>query len=250
MTRQAAEELGRRLLGRIAELQLRPGERLGSERALAELFGVSRSLLRESIDLLVDEQRVRRSMGRGGGVVVDDGRIGRHLNTIVGVPAMLRGQGFVHRTEVRLQQLAVAEAAEARALGLEGGSVVVRIERLRFADDVPWSLDRSVLPAARFPGLDAQELSGSLYDVLETRYGVAPAEAEETIEVAAATGAQAAALGIDVGGPVLEIWRITRDGAGEPIEFAHDAFSAARTRVHLRKHRIDWKHRPPSATVD
>ncbi len=55
------------LAEQIGSGRLRPGQRLGAERALAAEFGVSRATLRRALAVLEEGGVVRRVPGRGGG---------------------------------------------------------------------------------------------------------------------------------------------------------------------------------------
>ena len=72
---------------------------------------------------------------------------------------------------------------------------MLEIVRVRLADGEPISLERALFPAERFPGLLDRSLGGSLYELLETHYGLVPGEAEERIEVVAAGRRRGAAAG-------------------------------------------------------
>src|SRR6266480_563111 len=61
------EEVRRALAEQIGSGRLRPGQRLGAERALAAEFGVSRATLRQALAVLEEGGAVRRVPGRGGG---------------------------------------------------------------------------------------------------------------------------------------------------------------------------------------
>ncbi|MFI5080745.1 MAG: GntR family transcriptional regulator, partial [Streptosporangiales bacterium] len=87
------EDVRRILVGQISAGQLRPGQRLGAERALAAELGVSRATLRQALAVLADNGMVRRVPGRGGGTFISKGKIERDLSRVVGVPALLRSQG-------------------------------------------------------------------------------------------------------------------------------------------------------------
>lgn len=113
--------------------------------------------------------------------------------------------------------------------------------RCRERRDQPWSLDTSVLPARRFPGLLSEDLTGSLYTALIRGHGLTVDRAEETVEATTATGEQARALGIAEGSGLLEIHRITYDEKDSPAEYAHDFFRADRTRMHMQKVGTNWK---------
>ncbi|WP_369052887.1 GntR family transcriptional regulator [Kineococcus terrestris] len=230
-----------RLLRLLGDERFHPGELVGSERALAERFGVSRSLLRQAVDRLEDEGRVRRATGRTGGVFAHDGKVQRHLNTTMGVPEMVRRQGMRVATTVLRAELGVPGPDERRALRLGEGEQVVRVVRLRRVDDVPWSLDRSVLPARRYPGLLQHDLTESLYATLTARYGLELDRADETVEAVPATAEQARLLQVPAGAALLAIRRTAHDVDGAAVEHALDFFRADRTRVHLQKLGANWK---------
>ena len=229
-------------LARYARAEMfHPGELMGSERALAERLGVGRTVLRQAIDRMEAEGTVRRVLGRSGGVFFNDGRIQRHLNTVEGVPQMVLHQGRAVATTVLRAEMGLPQPDERRNLHLNGGDAVLRIQRLRLVDGSSWSLDLSVLPAARFPGLLTHALNGSLYHLLTSEYGLELDRADETVEAVPATNAQASVLDVPAGSALLEIRRVAWDVQGVPVEFAHDFFRADRTRVHMQKYGTNWK---------
>ena len=68
--RLATSELVYRIRALIRDRELQPGERLGSERALAQSLGISRSDLRMALAVLEASHEVIRKIGRAGGIVV------------------------------------------------------------------------------------------------------------------------------------------------------------------------------------
>ena len=229
-----ADQVRRRLLEQISAGALVPGQRLGAERDLAVELGVSRSTLRQALAALEADGTVRRVPGRGGGTFVSSDKIDRDLSRIVGVPALLRDQGFTAGSKVMSASVVAADAATAKALHIAQGSFVCDVTRIRLADGAPISLENARLSAERFPGLLEQSLGGSLYELLETEFGVRPAEAEERIEVVAANEDEGLILGVPAGSPLLSITRTSVDGDGVPIEHSHDLFRADRTRITVR----------------
>jgi GntR family transcriptional regulator len=230
----SAEEVRRALVARIDEGELRPGDRLGSERDLAVSLGVSRSTLRTALAILREEGVVRRVPGRGGGTFVSQSKIERDLSQVVGLPAMLRSQGVTAGTRVVTAGLEGADETVAEELCLKLGALVVSLVRIRLADGSPISVEHATLPADKFPGLLELPLGGSVYELIEEHYGTRPGEAVERIEVVLASLDEAAILGIAPGAPLLSITRRTVDESGSPIEFSHDLFRAERTRIVVR----------------
>jgi GntR family transcriptional regulator len=234
-------ELADRLVLYLRVQKFAPGERIGAERGLAEQFGVTRSELRSALEILEERGDIRRTMGRTGGVFSWDGKVERHLNSIHGVPELLRQQGFRHSTTVLQSRVAVAEPVERRALNLAEGDVVFHLQRRRDADGVPLSLDSMTIPLRLAPGFQDLSHTGSVYQALLEKYGIEAANANETIDVAAATATQALILQVPEAAPLLEIRRVTYSQEGLPFELAHDFFVADRTRITLNRTGARWK---------
>lgn len=229
-----AGEVCRRLLEQISSGALLPGQRLGGERDLAVEFGVSRSSLRQALAALERDGVIRRLSGRSGGTFVSAHKVDRDLSRIVGVPALLRDQGFLAGSKVVSAAVIQADAATAKYLKLESGEFICDLTRIRLADGLPLSLEHLRLPAERFPGLLDLPLGGSMYELLEHHFGVKPATAEEWIEVASATDEEALILGVAAGAPLMSIVRTSIDDDGVPIEHSHDLFRADRIRIRVR----------------
>jgi GntR family transcriptional regulator len=221
-----------------------PGERLGAERELAERLGVSRSTIRAALADLERGGMVRRARGRAGGIFVAERKVERDLTSLTGLPSYLRRQGFESDARVLSTATVEADAETATALGLSAPAPVLEIVRVRLADGEPISLERALFPAERFPGLLDRALGGSLYELLETNYGLVPGEAEERIEVVAAGAAEARLLGLRRGAPLLAVARTAWDAEGQAFERSHDLFRGDRARIVVRA-----RASPGAATV-
>ncbi len=153
---------------------------------------------------------------------------------IVGLPEYLRRQGFVAGTQVLSATMAGASELTAAQLALPPGGLVLDIVRIRLADGIPISLERVQLPAELFPGLLELPMGGSIYELLDTRYGIRPEDVVEHLEVVAASAEEASLLGVGAGTPLLAIARTSSTADGKPFEFSQDLFRADRTRVTFR----------------
>jgi GntR family transcriptional regulator len=232
--RRLVEDARHRLLDLISSGALRPGDRLGTERELAAQLSVSRSTLRQVLAVLADSGIIRRVPGRSGGTFVAHTKVDRDLSVIVGLPEYLRRQGFVAGTQVLSATMSGADDVTANHLAIPAGGLVIDIVRIRLADGVPISLERVQLPAEVFPGLLELPLGGSIYDLLDSHYGITPDEVVEHLEVVEASSDEAALLGVTVRAPLLAITRTSSTSAGVPFEFSHDLFRADRTCVTFR----------------
>lgn len=223
------EELRRRI---VADINAGvAGTKLGSERELAEHYSTSRSSLRQVLAALEEAGLVHRVIGRSGGIFISHPQIQRSLADVVGVPAFLANQGYVAGTRVLSTKIGAPDATAQQALGIAAGDLIIEIQRLRLADGSPISLELAQFPAEAFPGLLEQQLGGSLYQILESRYGLVTSRADEHIEAVNATSEEATLLGVKAKSALLLITRVTYDQNDTPCEFSRDLFRGDRTRL-------------------
>lgn len=222
-----SEELRRRI---VADINAGvPGAKLGSERDLADHYGTSRSSLRQVLAALEEAGLVHRVIGRSGGIFISHGQVQRDLSDVVGVPAFLSNQGYVAGTRVLSTRITTPDTTTQTALQLGAADYVTEIQRVRLADGSPISLEHAQFPADRFPGLLEKQLGGSLYEILESHYGLVTGEAVERIQAVNATNNEATLLGIKPKAALLLITRVTHDQLGRPYEFSRDLFRGDRT---------------------
>ena len=243
----ASEELRRRI---VVDLNAGvPGTKLGSERDLAERYGTSRSSLRQVLAALEEAGLVDRVIGRAGGIFISHAQVQRSLSDVVGVPAFLANQGYVAGTRVLATRITVPDRTTQQALRVAADDFIVEIQRVRLADGSPISLELAHFPADAFPGLLERELGGSLYEILETHYGLVTSRADERIEAVNATPEEATLLGIKQRSALLLITRIAYDQHGAPCEFSRDLFRGDRTRLAVTVQGRGVGHESPVSTA-
>ncbi|BBY74915.1 GntR family transcriptional regulator [Mycolicibacterium parafortuitum] len=223
------EDLRRRI---VADINAgKPGTKLGSERELAERYRTSRSSLRQVLAALEEAGLVDRVIGRSGGIFISHTQVQRSLTDVVGVPAFLASQGYVAGTRVLSTKICAPDATTQQALSITADDLVIEIQRLRLADGSPISLELAQFPADAFPNLLEQQLGGSLYEILESEYGLVTSRADERIEAVNATPEEANLLGIKPNSALLLITRVAFDQHDRPCEFSRDLFRGDRTRL-------------------
>lgn len=230
-----AEDVRRRIVRLIATGALAPGARLGTEREMSERFSVSRVTIRSAILPLSRAGILERRTGRAGGTFVRSDLVPREAAEQLGLPTRLAATGHTTLTTVLSTRRATATEVEATALGVASGEELAVVERLREADGIPLSLDKAHFPLALAPGLLDQPLGGSIYDLLQDRYGLAPHHVAEEISVVSASRHEARILGVPERSPLLQLIRVARDVAGRPFEYSEDLFRADRVRLIARR---------------
>src|SRR6516164_5101604 len=219
------------LAGQIATGALAPGDRLPTEQDLAEWFGVSRMTLRHALAELARRGLVTKTVGRRGGTVVAAPKLEQDLTTLAGFSEQLRRHGMVAGARVLSATERPAGPVAARALEVAEGSPLYEVRRVRLGDGRPIALERSLFPAATFPGLLGCRLDGSLYELLEANYGQRPSRARESLEPVTAGVREAEALDVKEGAALMLVERTAYTDEGTPVEFARDLFRGDRTRL-------------------
>jgi GntR family transcriptional regulator len=212
--------------------KLRPGESIPPERELEQRYGLSRTTIRQAILELVQQGVLQRVQGRGTFVAKTAIPLNLHHLTSFTEDMHARGK----RPSARLLDLSIvpAEPAIRKALSSER---VIRIERLRLADDKPMGIHTSFLPEAFQIEEDALLREGSLYAILRRQHHLEFLTADETLEATTATEEESHLLEIAIGAPVLRIERLSYDARGEPREFVIMRYRADEYKYYVRLNR-------------
>ncbi len=148
-TPRAFEEIADQIRKQLSSRRLRPGDRLPSERALAEQFGVSRNTLREALRSLENAGLLRWQKGTSGGAFV---RESTGDAVITGLRDMFHFGEIQHEdlTEARVWieaiavrtacERATAEDIEALQISIAAAERAIR-EKVSFTDQAPIHLE-------------------------------------------------------------------------------------------------------------
>lgn len=217
-------------------------EPIPSERELEAKFRVSRTTIRQALEYVANTGLVYREHGKG--TFVARPKEQHSLEQLTSFTSDMRSRGSEPGQKILSLTYVEPEPKVIQALKAENERMeVLRIERLRFADDEPISIHRAFLMFDIDIEITASDLqvSGSLYSLLEREHGIVPLEADETIEATAANPDEAALLNVAPGTPLLLISRTTYSQTRKPFEYVEMLYRADRYKcfAHLsRKERI------------
>lgn len=210
------------IVARIVEGEFAAGAMLPSEPELGAQLGVSQGTARKALAELERAGVVERRQGRGTYVPVTTPE-----RALFHFFRLRRPDGSRVAPELVSEALRRRRptAAERAVLG-EGA--VVEVARVRAVDGRPAARERIVLPSARFPGLlERAPLPNTLYALYQGAYGVAVVRAEEALSPVAAGAADAEALGVAEGAPLLEVERRAFDIADRAVELRTSRYAMA-----------------------
>ena len=210
------------------------GERMPSERELAERYGCSVITVRHALGELVREGRIERTRGRGTFVLQP--RIDRNIAGSMSFAEEMQRRGLDPATRIVTERIERAGAAVASTLGLAADAPVIYLERLRLGGGEPLILEQARLPAERFPGLLANDLEHrSLYDILAERYATRIVRARETVEPVMLHRREASLLELPTRALALQIDGVAYAADESPVEVARSYVRGDRTRYYLER---------------
>lgn len=206
-----------------------PGDVLPSEREMSRAFGVTRMTVRQALGALQASGVVLPQQGKG--TFVATRKIERQAAKLVPFTLSMQQRGYFTQARVIAIDLIQPEKSVSGELALARESQVYFILRVRVINGEPILLERLTVPESRFPQLDRFNLGKrSLYEVMETEYGVRVRRARQSLEATAATAYEAELLSVVTGSPLMLERRLAYDEDDRPVEHARDLFRGDRFR--------------------
>lgn len=197
------------------------GDRLPSERQLADDFGVQRGTVRNAIGILEDKGIVV-SKGRSGHFIAPR-RIDFDLDAYNSRKAVIEKMGI--STSVKLltfEKISVTNKMSADT-GWPTDTQVFRIMRLRYAAGIPMALERTHIKCELAPDLTEDDVNEkSLYRALAVKYNEYVDHAESKVTAVFANGLESILLNIKVARPVMRYEGLVYDREGRLLEYFDD----------------------------
>ena len=198
--------------------QVKPGDRLSSERELCKQYGVSSITVKRAVLDLVRDGLLYRVPGKG--TFVSQAKLERDLSRLTSFTEEMLHHGLRPNSRVLEARVLPASGSVAKNLDLSPGEKVIALERVRFANSEPLMLEKTFLPHRLFPDLLSEDLTTqSLYHFITEKYGVSLARARETLEPVIINDKEAHNLAVETGSPGLLLELIAYDEAGQPVEY-------------------------------
>ena len=221
--RQIAADIARS----IGSGTMTSGELLPSETELAAQFDVTRMTVRQALSVLAAQGLIERRQGAGTYVAPE--RIVREPGRPTTLTQELLRRGHVPGARSIIQGLVPAPTEVQEALHLRTRSQVVRIVRLRLADEIPVGVQQSWIPAVLVPGLEGMDLTDqSLSTVLQERFGLAAAGTETILGAVEANQDLASLLHLPIGSALLYARLTSYLSNGKPLECGEGWYPGSR----------------------
>lgn len=200
----------------------RPDEALASERDLAAWTGFARITVRNAIEVLLREGILTRRQGSGTFVTR---RIEQPLSVLASFTEEMSTRGRRAGSLWLSKEIARVSPSEALALGLSPHEPVVRLSRVRTAEDEPLAIETAAIPVWAIDSPD--RVGASLYAALAAA-GCRPARGIQRLQASLATPEEARLLAVAPGSAILRIERRAFLADGRPVELTVSAYRGDR----------------------
>lgn len=193
----------------------KPGDKIMTEAEMAKEYGVSLITVRKAVGSLMEKGLVVRKQGKG--TFVTKPKYSRNMKKLQSFTEMCEQMGVKPGAQVLENRLIMADKKVADRLGIEPGSNVVYISRLRLADGEPVQVEKSYFPLKYAFLLEEDLNNGSMFECLKEKAGAKVASSEKMIELGRATAEEAALMDVKKGDYLLFVKSTAYDENGEPM---------------------------------
>jgi GntR family transcriptional regulator len=223
------------LRGKITRGEWESGDMIPPESELVEQYQVSRSTVRQVLDMLVQEGLIYRQRGRGS--FVSHPTLEQTMTRIVSFTEDMRQRKFTPGTQVLSAILLPAPEDIAQKLQVPAGEELAGLRRLRLADGEPMSVEESYLVHRYCQNVLQHDYARQpLREVLDNEYGIKILNAKQVIHAIAAPEELAGHLEISPGAPLLFIERTSTSQGMVPVEFLRIYYRADRYALYNELH--------------
>lgn len=202
-----------------------PGDPLPTEAELCERFSVSRMTVRQALQSLANAGLVDRR--RGQGTFVASRPMHRRPGQFLSFTEEMARRGLTAGSALLSSETSRPTPQEVEDMDLAPGEQVLRIVRVRRANNVPIALEHAALRASLVPGLEADFEGGSLHQAL-LDLGITATRAVGSISARLARSSETELLDLPPNAALLVEVRILFDQKGRVFERTETRYAADR----------------------
>lgn len=221
--------IARQIQDEILAGRMRTGERLASEKQVAEQFGVSRGTVRRALALLARERLIETRTGSGSFVAFN----GEQLDKTEGWTSALLSAGVV--ADARILRCEVAADPELAVSVRSSTLNFLFLDRVRLIEDgQPVSIERSRVPAiGRLAEVPALGLVDNSLAATMREAGLVPRQGDQWAQVTYLDAGDAEHLRMAVGAPVLHTMTTSWAADGSFVERVTSQLDPMRFRLRM-----------------
>jgi GntR family transcriptional regulator len=216
----------------IQENQLKPYDRLPSEKELCEQWHTSRSTVRKAMDQLTDRGKIFRVPGKGS--FVSYPKILHQTSQILSFTEKMKAQGLEVETKLILKEMIEPSEEISAVLKLSKPARALKIQRLRIVQGEPLVLQTAFMPANLCEHLMKEDLeSKSLNNLIQEQCNIRLSRSDIWIEAPIISKKEQKLLGNPHVPLFLAVVGVTFDQHDKPVRFSRGVFRGDRVRLKI-----------------
>lgn len=212
-------QLKQHIVEEIESDRWKPGQQIPPETKICEIFDISRTVVRQAYQELVNEGYLIKKKAKG--TFIAEPKISENIvQSLMGFYEDMTARGFKVKNDILWQKKINSTSKVAEKLGLEAGEEVIVIRRVRRLNDEPVVLDRTYIPYKLCPDLLNEDLTNkSLYSYIEGKYNLKIDRGRRFIEATVASEEESKLLDVKKGSPLLYIESVSFLDNNVPLEY-------------------------------
>ncbi|MFC4402179.1 GntR family transcriptional regulator [Gracilibacillus xinjiangensis] len=224
-------QLQQEIREQIQNGELQPGELIPSERIYTEKYDISRMTVRQAINNLAQEGLLVRMKGKG--TFIAEQKIQQTLKGITSFSEEMKQKGREPGSRVISLKEINADRFMANKLDIDNDAKVLKLKRVRLADQIPVAFETSYMPKDTVGQMKEEDFANSFYEYVENVLHFHITHGEQDIESTLAEQEDKEYLGLEDGAPILLIKRLTYISGNKPIEYVRTAYHADKYKYKL-----------------
>ena len=195
------------------------GERFPTEQELIKIYDVSRITVRKALERLSNEGSLVRHRGRG--TFVTSEKLVRPIYGCRSFSTACKDMGCTPGAKVIKSIITVADKDDIEELKIGAEEKVIVIERIRYANSVPVSIEIDRF-SERFSFLLDEDLNNcSMFAILQAKYNIFFASPQKILELVFANYETSKHLSIPTSYPLISLTGVVYDLQGNPSYRSH-----------------------------
>lgn len=193
------------------------GDTIPSERALADMYGISHLTVRKSLKLLVEEGLLNRIQGKGTFVTVPI--VSMDMSEIQGFGNFLEKKGVHNTNEILRTGLRKARHRYAKIFHINEEEDVFECVRLRKANGYPIAVEQNIVPRRYFEGIERYDFQVYSFHDIYTSHDIQIVTEHQKLEIIKIINPLAKLLGLDENSCVFLLSSYSVDKFDRIIEY-------------------------------
>lgn len=218
---------------RISSGQYRAGDMIPAEAELVSTYGVSRVTVRKALDNMTAQGLLQRVAGVG--TFVKTQVIRKKVPQLLGFTDEITQMGMTPSTKVLAFELIHVPKQLYPILQIEKDEMVYYIQRVRYANEVPFLFETSYMSARLYPDVSLKILNGSKYRYVEDTLGLKIAYNEHSVTPILPSAEVVKLFGLEEDQPIIQVANTTYLENGQVLDFTEQVYNSPKYQLRYIK---------------